>query len=65
MQSVCGSSRTLWVKFKFSRVKVCFGVVYGPNEGDVEETESLRNNVDRFVDRVGSEYRLCVLKELN
>ena len=29
------SSRTLWVKFKFSRVKVLVVIVYGPTEQDV------------------------------
>ena len=28
----CVSSRILWIKFKFSRVKVCVVVGYGPNE---------------------------------
>ena len=35
----CVSSRILWIKFKFSRVKVCVGVGYGPNEGVDEERE--------------------------
>ena len=35
------SSRTLWIKFKFSRVKVCVVVMYCPTEGDVEEREVL------------------------
>ena len=35
----CFSSRTLWIKFKFSRVKV-YGVVgYSPREGIGEESE--------------------------
>ena len=33
------SSRILWIKFKFSRVKVYVAVGYGPNEGDGEERE--------------------------
>ena len=33
------SSRILWIKFKFSRVKVCGVVGYGPNEGDGEERD--------------------------
>ena len=37
VKSGCVSSRILWIKFKFSRVKVCMGVGYGPNEGDGEE----------------------------
>ena len=36
--SECVSSRILWIKFKFSRVKVCVVVGYSPNEGDVETT---------------------------
>ena len=35
----CVSSRILWIKFKFSRVKVCVGVGYSPNEGVGEERE--------------------------
>ena len=35
----CVSPRILWIKFKFSRVKVCVVVGYGPNEGDGEERE--------------------------
>ena len=35
----CVSSRILWIKFKFSRVKVCVVVGYGPIEGDGEERE--------------------------
>ena len=31
------SSGILWIKFKFSRVKVCMVVGYGPNEGNGEE----------------------------
>ena len=33
----CVSSRILWIKFKFSRVKVCVVVGYGPNEGNVRK----------------------------
>ena len=38
---------------------------YGPNEGIGEESERFWNNLDRTVDRVGNEYRLCVLGHLN
>ena len=38
----CVSSRILWIKFKFSRVKVCVVVEYGPNEGDGEERDRTR-----------------------
>ena len=53
------SSRVLWVKFKFSRVKVCIVAVYGPNE--VEEREKFWNALDRVVDAVGNGNRLCAL----
>ena len=33
----CVSSRIHWIKFKFSRIKVCVVVGYRPNEGDGEE----------------------------
>ena len=33
----CVSSRTLWIKFRFARVKVCVVVEYGPNEGNGED----------------------------
>ena len=35
----CTNSRTLWIKFKFPRDKVCVVAVYGPTEGDAEERE--------------------------
>ena len=37
----CVSSRILWIKFKFSRVKVCVVFGYGPSEGDGEERDRL------------------------
>ena len=37
----CVSSRFLWIKFKFSRVKVCVVVWYGPNKGDGEEKDEM------------------------
>ena len=33
------SSGILWIKFKFSRVKICVVGGYGPNEGDGKERE--------------------------
>ena len=36
----CGSSKILWIKLKFSRIKVCLVVGYGPNEG-VEDRQIL------------------------
>ena len=44
------SSRILWIKFKFSRVKVCVVVGYGPNEGDSEERDRFWNDMDRTLD---------------
>ena len=61
----CVKSKILWTEYKFSRVKVCVVVEYGPNEGDSEERESLWNYFDRIVDRVGNGYRLCILGDLN
>ena len=47
------SSRILWSKFKVSRVKVCWVVGYGPNEGNGEERERFWNDLDRILVRVG------------
>ena len=47
----CVNFRILWIKFWFSRVKVCVMVGYGSSEGNGEERE-------RIVDRVGNGYRL-------
>ena len=35
----CVSSRILWIKLKFSKVKICVVLGYGPNEGDGEEKD--------------------------
>ena len=59
------SSRILWIKIKFSRVKGCMVAVSGLTEGEVEEMERFMNDLDRVVDRVGNGYRLCVLGDLN
>ena len=48
----CVSSRILWIKFRFSRIKVFVVVGHGPNEGDGEEREGLWNDLKRVVDRV-------------
>ena len=53
----CVSFRILWVKFKFSKVKVCVVVGYGPNEGD-EERDRFLNDMGRNLDSVGSGYGL-------
>ena len=39
------SSRILRVKFKFSRVKVCVVIVYGPSKRKVEEREKFWNDL--------------------
>ena len=49
---VCVSSRILWIKFKFSWVKVSVVVGYGPSEGDGEERNRFWKNMDRILDRV-------------
>ena len=61
----CVSSRILWIKLKFSRVNSYVVVGYGPNEGNGEERERLWNVLDRIVDSVENEYKLCVLGDLN
>ena len=61
----CVSSRILWNKFKFSRVKVCLVLWCGPNEGDGEERERFWNDMDRTLNSVGNRYRLCNLGDLN
>ena len=40
-------------------------VTYNFSEGNGEERERLRNDLDKTVDRVGNGYRLCVLGDLN
>ena len=56
----CVSSRILWIKFKFSRVKVCVVLEYGPNEGDGEERDRFWNDMDRILDSVGNGYSMCI-----
>ena len=60
----CVSSRTLWIKYKFSKVKVCLVVGYVPNEGDGEERNRFWNDMNRTLDSVGNGYRLCILGDL-
>ena len=57
--------RILWIKFRFSRVKFCMVVGYGPNELYGKERERFWNELDRNVDRIGNGYTLCVLEELS
>ena len=42
------SSRILWIKFRFPRVKVCVVVGYAPNEGDGEEREDEKEKKEGF-----------------
>ena len=53
----CVSFKILWIKFQFSRIKLCLVVGYGPIEGNGEEWERFWNDLGRTVDRVGNEYR--------
>ena len=61
----CVSSRILWIKFKFSRIKVCVVVGYGPSKGDSEERDRFWNNMYSILDRIGNGYRLCIPVALN
>ena len=61
----CVSSRILWIRFKLLKDKGCVVVGYGPNEGIGEERDRFWNDMDRSMARVGNEYRLCVLEDLN
>ena len=61
----CVSSRILWIKFKFSKVKAFVVGSYSPNKGNDGEKERFWNDFERIVDRVGNGYRLCILGDLN
>ena len=61
----CVNSRILSIKFKFSRIKVCVVVEYGPNDGDGEKWDRFWNDMERTLGRVGNEYRLCIPGYLN
>ena len=50
---------------KFSRVKVCVLVDYGPNERDGEERDRFWSDMDTTLNNVGNGYRLCILGDLN
>ena len=56
------SPRTLWVKFKFSRVKVCVVMGYGPNETEGEERDRFWNDMDRTLGSVGNGF--CAFWEI-
>ena len=61
----CVRYKILWIKFRYSRVKVRLVVGYGPIEGNREKGNIFWNDLDKVVDRVGNGYRLCVLGDLN
>ena len=61
---VCVNSRPLWIKLKFSRVKVCMAVGYGSYEGESEERNKFWNDMDMIPNRVGNGYILCILGDL-
>ena len=49
----CVSSRILRIKFRFSKIKVCVVVGYGPSEGGGEERDRFFSGMDSIPDRVG------------
>ena len=61
----CVSSRILWIKFNFSRIKVCVVVGYKPSKENGEKGDRLWNDMNRTLDSVGNGYRLCILGDLN
>ena len=65
VKSVYVSSIILWIKFKFSIIKVCMVVGYGPTKGDREERDRFWNDMDKTLVCVGSEYRVCILGDLD
>ena len=48
----CVNSRILWIKSKFSRVKVFVVVGYGSNKGDGEKKDIFWNDMGRVLHRV-------------
>ena len=54
------SSKIIWIKLKFTRVKVSVVVWYGPNEGDGEGRDRKKT-----MDSVGNGYRLYIIGNLN
>src|SRR5678816_4642233 len=47
---VCVSPRSLKVKFKFEKVKICVVVTYDPSEGNVEESTIFWDNLNDVLD---------------
>ena len=58
----CVSSKVIWVKFKFSLVKICVVVKNSSTEEAIKEMKSFLNYLDRVVDRLCNEYRLCMIE---
>ena len=52
----CVISRVLWIKFKFSRVKVCVVMGHSPHEGGGKERDRFWNDMDRILDSIGNGY---------
>ena len=52
----CVNSRNLWIKFKFSMVKVNVMVGNGPYEGNGEESERFWNDLTCRCSGVGKSY---------
>ena len=57
----CVSSRILFIKVKFSSVKVLVVARYGPNEGNGEVRDRFCNDIYKIMNRVDNGYRLCIL----
>ena len=58
------SSRILWSRFKFSRVKVCAVVVYDPTTLDDKEGEIFLHKFGRVLNRIDNGNRFCVTRDL-
>src|SRR5678815_2332729 len=62
---VCVSTRSLKVKFKFEKIKICVVATYGPSEGNVEKSTIFWDNLNDVLDGVSRSFRLIVLGALN
>ena len=58
------SSIILSFKSKFSRVMLCVAVEYDL-EGKNEKRKRFWDYLDRVLDRIGNEYRFCVMGDLS
>ena len=48
------TTRSLWLKFRFSRGKLCVVVLYGPTGGNVEERARFWKDLDKVICIVGN-----------